>query len=138
MKKTLFATFALCAAMCSCGSKNDSTTLAPSDIPGKWIITQAGELSTEQAEQQPYINFTDSGTINGSAAVNTFFGNYTTDGDTIAFTQLGITSMMGDDGNMDIEAAVVQALNNGKSLEMQDNTLIIKDAQGISLMMLTR
>ncbi len=138
MKNTIFAALAICAVLCSCCSHKEASNFSPADILGKWIITQAGDMPTAQAEQVPHINFTDSGTVHGCAAVNSFMGYYTTNGDTIAFTQIGITTMLGTDKDMLIESAIMQAINTGKNIEMKDSTLLVKDADNNTLMALER
>ncbi len=138
MKKTLFAALALCAALGSCDTCNNTKCNSTEDITGKWLIVSAGDLATDKAEQVPFINFTDSGTVNGYTAVNNFFGNYATKGDSISFSHIGVTFMMGLDSEMDIETAVVHALNNGKTIEMEETTLLVKDTDGKTLMTLER
>ncbi len=129
---------ALCAMMCACGQQKGTSGETHANILGEWAITLADTLATDRAEQTPYIHFTDSGTVHGCAAVNNFFGHYATNGDTIAFTLVGTTMMMGADEDMLIEAAVLQALNTGKSIEVQDSTLTLKNAEGKALLTLKR
>ncbi len=138
MKKTLFAALAICTALASCDTCKNTNSCQAENIAGKWLIVSAGNVTTDSAEQMPFINFTDSGMVNGYTAANNFFGYYSTDGDSLCFDQLGVTFMLGTDADMDIEAAVVQALNNSKTFEMQDTVLRIKDAHGTVVMSLKR
>lgn len=136
MKKTLFTTFAICAALCSCDTNKTTSVFSPADLPGKWLIVKAGDMATDKAEQPPFINFTDSGTVNGYATVNHFFGNYTAKGDSISFDHVGITSMMGPD--MEMEMAIMQAINNGKTVRLQGDSLMLQDAVGKTVMTMKR
>lgn len=136
MKKTLLAALAICATLGSCDTSKSTTINYADNLPGKWTILKAGDLTTDKVEETPYINFTDSGVVNGYAAVNRFFGNYTTKEDSISFGDLGMTMMMGPD--MDIEMAIVKALNDSKTLKLQGDTLLMKDAEGNTLMTLKR
>ncbi len=136
MKKTLLATLTICAAMCGCGTNQDTTSYSPEDLHGKWVIVMAGDIATDQAEQTPFINFTDSGTVNGNATVNSFFGSYTVTGDSLYFGNMGMTMMAGPD--MNIEMAIVQALNEGRTAAMQGDTLLVKNDTGKTVMALKR
>lgn len=136
MKKTLFAAFAACTALCSCYTNKTTGSDITIDLHGQWTIVKACGISTDKAERTPFINFTDSGTVNGHAAVNNFFGNYTAKGDSLSFGKMGMTMMAGPD--MDIETAIVQALNDSKTITLQGDTLLIKNAEGKTVMNLLR
>lgn len=123
MKKTLFSALALCMALASC-TTNPNDNLQ-SILPGQWAITEASGMSTDNAESNPFIHFTDSGYVNGNTSVNNFFAQYTTKGDSIFFEQLGVTSRMGY--SMDVEKAIIDAINNCVTLEFQDSILSAKD-----------
>ncbi len=138
MKKTLFAALSICVALGSCDSNKNTNSTYQTDILGEWIIVEAGEMSTDSIEQKPFIHFTDSGTVNGYSAVNNFFGNYTTSNDSISFSQIGITSMMGSDMDMNIETAIVDALNNSKTIALEGEMLLVKNTEGKVIMTLKR
>lgn len=136
MKKTLFTVIAICAAMAGCGTDPNTASDSTQDLIGKWTIVKAGDMTTDKVEQKPFINFTDSGMVNGFAAVNNFFGNYTVKEDSISFDHMGMTMMAGPD--MDIETAIIKAFNDGKTVNLKGNTLQIMDASGKTLMTMER
>lgn len=128
MKKTLLSAFVACMAFCSCTNENGTGNTAEPDVIGKWAIIEANGLSTDSAETSPFIEFCDSGMVNGHASVNTFFGQYTINGDSIFFNQMGATTMMGHD--MEVETAILTAIAQCATLELQDSLLCAKDHDG--------
>lgn len=136
MKKTLFAALAICAALAGCDTNKATTADFTAELPGKWTILTAGDQTTENIEEKPFINFTDSGTVNGYAAVNTFFGSYIAKEDSLSFSNMGMTMMAGPD--MDIEMAIMQAINTSKTITLQGDTLLMKNAEGNTVMTLKR
>lgn len=130
MKKTLLSALVACMAFCSCtndnGTGNGNAT--EPNVIGKWDIVEANGLSTDSAETSPFIEFCDSGMVNGHASVNTFFGQYTIKGDSIFFNQMGATTMMGHD--MEVETAILTAIAQCATLELQDSVLCAKDHDG--------
>jgi heat shock protein HslJ len=97
---------------------------------------EANGISTDSAQTRPYIHFTDSGAVNGNASVNTFFGRYTTNGDTLSLYEMGATMMMGE--HMEVESAIMEALGKTVTFELEDSTLSVKDALGNMVMTLVR
>lgn len=136
MKKTLFSALAVFITMASCTTETKRNYNLQSSILGQWEILQANGICTEGADNKPFILFTDSGYVNGNASVNNFFGQYTINADSLKFDQLGVTSMMG--GSMEIESAIMSALNNCATLEMEDSILNIKDNEQKIVMTLKR
>ena len=138
MKKTLFSALAACMAFCNCANVKTNKFSTQPDILGQWTIVEANGMSTDSAETTPFIQFGDSGRVNGNASVNTFFGQYTLKGDSISFDQLGATMMMGREKDMEVEMAVMAALAQCVTLEVQDSVLNAKDHDGNVVMSLTR
>ena len=136
MKKTLFSALMACMAFCCCTNENSTGNTAEPDVIGKWAIIEANGLSTDSAETRPFIEFCDSGMVNGHASVNAFFGQYALKGDSIFFDQMGATTMMGHD--MEVEMAVMTALAQCTTLEMQDSVLNAKDCDGNVVMTMKR
>ena len=136
MKKTLFSALVASALLFSCTSEKRTVNTSSSNITGEWNITEASGIGTENAETMPFIHFTDSGTVHGNASVNTFFGEYTLKGDSLFFNQMAATSMMGHD--MEVEMAVMSALAQCATVDIQDSTLNVKDHDGNVVMSLTR
>lgn len=138
MKKTLFSALVACMAFCNCANVKTNKFSTQPDILGQWTIVEANGMSTDSAETTPFIQFGDSGRVNGNASVNTFFGQYTLKGDSISFDQLGATMMMGREKDMEMEMAVMAALAQCVTLEVQDSVLNAKDHDGNVVMSLTR
>ena len=138
MKKTLFSALVACMAFCNCANVKTNKFSTQPDILGQWTIVEANGMSTDSAETTPFILFSDSGRVNGNASVNTFFGQYTLKGDSISFDQLGATMMMGREKDMEVEMAVMAALAQCVTLELQDSVLNAKDHDGNVVMSLTR
>lgn len=136
MKKTLFSALVASALLFSCTSEKRTVNTSSSNITGEWNITEASGIGTENAETMPFIHFTDSGTVHGNASVNTFFGEYALEGDSLFFNQMAATSMMGHD--MEVEMAVMSALAQCATVEIHDSTLNVKDHDGNVVMSLTR
>ncbi len=85
---------------------------------------------------QPFISFQDSGKVTGNAGVNSFFGEYNLKGDALSFGNMGMTRMMGP--NMEIEDAVVKALNSAKSIQSKGDVIVILDADGVEAMQIKK
>ena len=130
MKKTLLSALVACMAFCSCTNDNGTgnANATEPNVIGKWDIVEANGLSTDSAETSPFIEFCDSGMVNGHASVNTFFGQYILKGDSIFFNQMGATTMMGHD--MEVETAILTAIAQCATLELQDSVLCAKDHDG--------
>lgn len=133
--KNLFRAFFACMALAACTTTETSNKIC-TDLTGEWNIVEANGISTDSAQIRPYILFTDSGTVNGNASVNTFFGRYTTSGDTLSLYEMGATMMMGED--MEVETAVMEALGKTVTFKLENSTLSVKDANGNSVMTLER
>lgn len=138
MKKTLFSALVACMAFCNCANVKTNKFSTQPDILGQWTIVEANGMSTDSAETTPFILFSDSGRVNGNASVNTFFGQYTLKGDSISFDQLGATMMMGREKDMEVEMAVMAALAQCVTLEVQDSVLNAKDHDGNVVMSMKR
>lgn len=136
-KKTSLAAIAtLCMASCGCTTETDSNADSLSGLTGRWNVVEVDGVRIENREAMPYINFTDSGTVNGYASVNNFSGLYTVSGDTISFEQMGITFMMGPD--MDTEAAIMAAIGKWTRAEIKDSILNATDTEGNVVMTMKR
>lgn len=128
MKKTLLSALVACMAFCSCANEKGNGNTTEPNVIGKWDIVEANGLSTDSAETIPFIEFCDSGMVNGHASVNSFFGQYILKGDSIFFNQMGATTMMGHD--MEVETAILTAIAQCATLELQDSVLCAKDHDG--------
>lgn len=106
------------------------------DINGKWTISKAMDVSTKNADTQPFITFSKNGQMNGNASVNVFSGNYTLEDDKLTLTNIAITQMMGP--NMEIEDAITHALNSTSSIKGMKNEAYIFNSQKDIVMVLSR
>lgn len=136
MKKTLLSALVACAALCSCSTEKETENCLLDNLYGQWNIVEANGLSTTGTESEPFIHFTDSGAVNGNTSVNAFFGQYTVKGDSISFDQMGSTRRMGE--NMEVEMAVLTALGQCITLDIQDSILNAKDHGGNIIMVMKR
>lgn len=136
MKKTMITALMTSAILGSCSTGNKYNTALQENLPGRWNIVEVDGQSTKGTENQPFINFTDSGTVNGNMSINLFFGTYTLKGDSISFGNMGMTQMAGI--NMDVEFAVRTAMEKCATLDMQDSIINAKDMDGNIVMKLKR
>lgn len=131
MKK--FFAIAITAAMmilCSCASKNNV------NMEGQWVITNACGVSTVGGDSEAFIEFDGKGNINGNATVNTFFGSYSTKGDSLTFGTMGMTLMLGQ--SMEMETAITKALNSTATVKVENDEATIFNKNGESVMTLKR
>ncbi len=105
-------------------------------IAGKWYISNAYGTSTANGMETAYISFGEGGEMNGNASINNFFGSYSQDGDELILTNIGLTQMMGP--NIEIEDAVVRAINNLKTISVSGDTALVMDGKGETIMTLVR
>ncbi len=98
-----------------------------------WNVTQYN--NGKQATVSPVLDstitleFGADGTVSGNATCNSYNGSFTTDGDSLSIGQLATTRMAcaSDELNTQ-EAQYLTALQNAATFEIQDGTLVIRDA----------
>ncbi len=131
MKKFLLTVLSVLAVvvMTSCSTSKPV-------VDGEWLITNACGVSTEGGDNPTVISFDGKGQMNGNASVNSFFGSYTLNGDTLKLDHVGMTRMMG--GSMEIEDAVTKALNSVVTIKIDGDNATIFDAEGKEVMQLQR
>ena len=129
MKKVLGFLFAA-MIMVAC------STHSAVNVDGEWVITNVNGKSTEGGERQAEIMFDGKGKVNGNASVNSFFGSYSVEGDSLKFGPMGMTRMMG--GSMEIEDAITKALGEVATVKVDGDKAVIMDAQGNEVMQLER
>ena len=78
----------------------------------------------------------DDGTVTGNGGVNTFNGTYTLTGDDISFSPLASTRMAGSPEAMEQEQLFFEALEKAAHIAMNDNTMMLSDADNTELMSL--
>lgn len=87
---------------------------ANSDTPvGEWIISGTDVTLSLKAD----------GTFAGQSYVNSYFGEYTIDGNNITFGNPGLTMMFGPE--IEKEDAFFKALNETKTFELADGKLVL-------------
>lgn len=129
MKKVLGFLFAA-MIMVAC------STHSAVNVDGEWVITNVNGKSTEGGDRQAEIMFDGKGKVNGNASVNSFFGSYSVEGDSLKFGPMGMTRMMG--GSMEIEDAITKALGEVATVKVDGDKAVIMDAQGNEVMQLER
>ncbi|MGN0229435.1 MAG: META domain-containing protein [Muribaculaceae bacterium] len=129
MKKVLGFLFAA-MIMVAC------STHSAVNVDGEWVITNVNGKSTEGGDRQAEIMFDGKGKVNGNASVNSFFGSYSIEGDSLKFGPMGMTRMMG--GSMEIEDAITKALGEVATVKIDGDKAVIMDAQGNEVMQLER
>lgn len=131
MKKIISAVFAVAMIILgSCSTQNNAK------LDGEWLITNACGVNTQGGDSDAFIKFDGKGKVNGNATVNTFFGSYTTSGNTLTFGTMGMTRMMG--GSMKMEDAITDALNNTATWEVKNDEATIFNKDGKPVMTLKR
>ncbi len=112
----------------SCGASDQmAKTKTSEDMPTQEILSGTYEISALDAFKitDPLSITFDSNEnrINGFAGCNRFFGSYKTKGNTISFSQVGITKMLCQDEANQIEQRFLEILNSAKSFEFTETGL---------------
>lgn len=134
MKKILY--FALVASILfgCCSVKKVVPEVA---IKGNWNIVEAAGVATQEGFNKASISFEEGGKVNGTTSVNSFFGSYTVSGDSLSFSNVGMTRVMGD--TMETEDAVVNGINTASLVKFTDkDTAHVYDSEGIEVLKLER
>ena len=122
-------------SLAACASQSNTASL-DAQLQGSWRITSALGLSTEQVDNEAVINFTDSGSVNGFAGVNNFFGSYQIENGVISFGPMGMTRMMGR--NQHIEDSVMKAINDIKTIKVEGSLAKGFNAEGTEILVLSK
>lgn len=105
-------------------------------LDGEWLITNACGVNTQGGDSDAFIKFDGNGKVNGNATVNSFFGSYTTNGNSLTFGTVGMTRMMGR--SMEMEDAITKALNSTATVKVEEDNATIYDKDGNAVMNLKR
>lgn len=124
-------------------SKNNHTSKVQKEntshaLQGEWLITKANDVKTAKYEGDASLTFAADGRANGRAVVNGFFGDYVFDGKNILFGRVGATKMMGPEEEMKAESAILQAINDAKSVTVDADKATIYDSKGKVVMTLKK
>ncbi len=136
MKKTLGLIALMFAVLLGSCSDEKKVSGEIDNLKGEWTIVTAMGKSTASGEQEPFINFTDSGTVNGNASVNHFFGDFNLDGNVLMLTNIGMTRMMG--ASMEVEDAVTKALSEVHTIDIKGDTATGYNKDGKSVVVLKK
>lgn len=115
--------------------QNQNTSHA---LQGEWLITKAKDVKTAKYESDASVAFAADGRANGRAVVNSFFGDYVFDGKNILFGRVGATKMMGPEEETKAESAILQALNDAKSVTVEADKATVYDSKGKVVMTLKK
>lgn len=133
----LFATVlvALVTLLSGCGGTDDNAD-APTELEGSWTLETLGGAKSDPAVVTQ-LNMNE-GQASGNAGVNTFTGSYEAPEDgTLTFGPLATTMMAGPDAAMQQEQAFLKALADTKTFTTEDGALVLMDADGNKLAVLT-
>ena len=138
MKQVFFLiSFAMTIAFSSCSSSRNTAKAGKACLLGEWTIVSALDTSTEGGMKPAVISFSEDGKVNGCATVNNFFGEYTSKGKSLSFSdKMGMTRMMGS--SMEMESAITTAMMQVSSYSVKDKTAVLLDGNGKTVMVLNR
>lgn len=126
----------LSAGMMACASGRQVQEQV--SLLGKWEIVAVAGCDSVEAENAPYIDFAEGGSMNGCAGCNRMMGNYVADTlkQTLSFEQVGSTRMMCRD--MQTEDAVLSAMGKVSGYRMEKDQLVLTDDAGQTLLRLNK
>lgn len=101
------------------------------------MIKDASGYSTNGSPDEAYIEFDSKGGVNGCTGANQFFGSYDGEGGQVSIDGVN-SSRMGAGPYRETEQAVIRALREAKSFEIDSNEAKLKDAAGREVMRLTK
>jgi len=113
----------------------------PADLAGtRWAVKTllSGETATSvpadlPKERTPHLTFGKDGTVHGNSGCNSFHGKATVEGSTIDFGPPAGTRKMCPEAEMEVERAVLAALDGPATYTIKGSTLTVtsKDGKGI-------
>ena len=130
--KKIFVAMLSVLSLAACTSEDQKNQ----PVVGEWSIESAMDKGTETGDSHAFITFTEDGHVNGNASVNTFFGEYQVKGDSLFFSHMGMTRMYGT--SMDVEDAIVEALNSAVIINVVEDRAYILNAQKDTVMTLIK
>ena len=118
-------------ALNSCGSTKSKTNMKEvSDenktekLSGKYVITSFN--STEDLPENMHLDFdNENNKVSGFSGCNTFFGNYTIEGNTINFKGLASTKKYCSKVENDIESKMLKAINQTNNFKIKNNSITL-------------
>lgn len=132
MKRFLFISLC-CSLLVLAGCSTSPKTTGTIDLIGEWSILSANGMSTAEGMTPAFIAFDSIGNVHGNASVNSFFGGYILSGDSLSFSPMGMTRMMGP--NIEIEDAVIDAINHIAIVRVDADTATLYNISGEPIML---
>ncbi len=127
----------IAAASCTSNQNNNETAQKTADVAGEWKIETLNGSEIPQTMNETVLILNDEEkTYCAATGVNTINGDYSLEGDIIKFAEGAMTQMIGDSVSMVVEGGLVHALYAAHTATLEDGTLIIKDAEGKTLLTL--
>ncbi len=121
----------------SSATRSTAGTAAKTDalplVGTPWVLASMDEAmgtAFDPTTTPVAINFVDDGSVSGVAGCNNFFGGYTDEGETIAFTPFGSTRKMCEANAMAVEAAIFGALQGSVQYSIDAGALTMTTATG--------
>lgn len=93
----------------------------------KWKLSEMGQ--TKLPEKEITISF-DKNKVNGNSGVNNYFGSYEIKNNSIKIGPVGSTRMAGPENLMKIEFEYLKLLQDSKTIEFNNNLLILTTNDG--------
>lgn len=93
----------------------------------KWKLSEMGQ--TKLPEKEITISF-DKNKVNGNSGVNNYFGSYEIKNNSIKIGPVGSTRMAGPENLMKIEFEYLKLLQDSKTIEFNNNLLILTTSDG--------
>ncbi len=100
----------------------------------EWRLVEVGGQSAVPGlrDRAAAVTFTrEGGGVHGSSGINSFFGPYSVDGETLRIENLGMTRMAGPPELMKQESAFVAALHAARKWKVHGNSLELIDEKGV-------
>jgi heat shock protein HslJ len=101
------------------------------------INNQSGGVQSVVADSDPTLVFDEESGVTGNTGCNDFFGEYTTDGDTIEFSKLAMTEKFCE-ATADQETWMIAALEGAVTFTTDGRTLDLFDSTGSRLLQATK
>ena len=107
-------------------------------LEGEWLVITASDTKTAKYGGDASLTLAADGKANGRAVVNGFFADYVFDGKNILFSHVGATKMAGPEEDMKAESAILQAINDAKSVVVNGDQATVYNNQGKVVMTLEK
>lgn len=121
--------FILPLLLAACSTSGTDTAAGKETLAGSWKITEAAQ----QAVQNPEAHIRFDGarqTVHAGAGCNTVSSNYTAEAGRLNAGGAATTLKLCDDETNALETAIGEALENGKTYQIENGRLTISDDKG--------